>query len=994
MIRDNRLDGGLIDRSETLSFRFDGKQYEGHPGDTLASALLANDVRLMGRSFKYHRPRGPLSAGSEEPNAIVELRDGARREPNTRATTAELYDGLTAKSQSRFPSLSFDFMAINDLLSNFLTAGFYYKTFMWPASFWEKIYEPIIRRAAGLGAVSHAEDPDVYDKGFLHCDLLVIGSGPAGLAAAQTAARSGAEVILAEEDFIFGGRLNAERLSVGDARGSDWAAGIIDELSSMKNVRLMKRTTIIGAFDHGVYGAVERVSDHLITPDAGKPRQILWRIYSKQAILCAGAIERPIAFANNDRPGIMQAGALRSYANRWAVTPAQRIAIFTNNDDGHRTASDLLAKGVDVAAIIDVRESAPKHRHVEVLSGATVCDSAGRLGLNSIEVYRPNRPMRHIKCGALGVSGGWNPNVHLTCHQRGRPQWNANIAAFVPGVTGPQGLHVAGAANGIFSTAGALSSGVEAAAAALAVLGKKVTEVPQPETEDAAFNIKPFWHVAANSGERNTVTPKGRAWLDQQNDVTVKDVVLAHQENFQSVEHLKRYTTLGMATDQGKTSNVSGLAIMAEIAGRDIPEIGTTIYRPPYTPTAIGVFAGRSRGADFRPYRLTPSHKWAEEQGAIFVEAGNWLRAQWYPREGETHWRESVDREVLATRRSVGVCDVTTLGKIDVQGPDAAAFLNKVYANGFAKLAVGKTRYGLMLREDGMVMDDGTTARLGDNHYVMTTTTANAVGVFRHMEFARQCLWPDLDVQIISTTESWAQYAIAGPNSRAVLEKIIDPEFDISNEAFGFMACANVTVCNGLRARLFRISFSGELAYELAVPTRYGDALIRAIMEAGDDYDITPYGVEALGVMRIEKGHATANELNGTTTALNLGMGRMVSKTKDSIGSILSERTALNGPDMLYLVGLKPVDSIDEVVAGSHLMTPGDPINAAHDQGYVTSACYSPNLESSIGLGFLKNGQARIGETIKMMNPLEGREVLLEVCSAHFVDPEGERLRA
>lgn len=985
MTQDNRLSGGVIDQTTTLSFTFDGKQYSGHPGDTLSSALLANGVRLMGRSFKYHRPRGPLSAGAEEPNAIVTLRDGARAEPNTRATTAELYEGLSAKSQSRIPSLKFDLMAINDVMANFLTAGFYYKTFMWPAAFWEKIYEPIIRNAAGLGALSKQADPDSYDKGFLHCDLLVIGAGPAGLAAALTAGRAGAEVILADDDYLFGGRLNAETGLLTEQSQADFIAASLAELTSMPNVRCMNRTTIIGAFDHGIYGAVERLSDHLVVPTDGKPRQILWRIYSQRAILCAGAIERPIGFTNNDRPGIMQAGAIRAYANRWAVTPAQKIAIFTNNDDGHRTAHDLAAKGVGIAAVIDTRPDAPQTGDYNVMAGAQVIDTKGRLGLKQITIATADGRTQKLACGALGVSGGWNPNVHITCHQRGRPEWDASIAAFVPGATGPHGLVVAGAAKGIFSTHGALKSGAAAAQAALADLGMRASLAPLPAAEDAPVAITPFWHVAAS---------KGRAWLDQQNDVTVKDVKLAHKENFQSVEHLKRYTTLGMATDQGKTSNISGLAIMAELAGKSIPEVGTTIFRPPYTPTAIGAFGGRSRGADFRPVRLTPSHKWATEQNAEFVEVGMWMRAQWYPREGETHWRQSVDREVLATRQSVGVCDVTTLGKIDVQGADAATFLNRIYANGFAKLAVGKTRYGLMLREDGMVMDDGTTARLGETHFVMTTTTANAVGVFRHMEFARQCLWPDLDVQIISTTEAWAQFAVAGPNARKVLEKLVDPEFDISNEAFPFMACGEITVCGGLRARLFRISFSGELAYEIAVPTRYGDSMIRAIMQAGEEFDITPYGTEALGVMRIEKGHAAGNELNGTTTALNLGLGRMVSKTKDSIGSILSERDGLNTDDAFMQVGFKPVDPTDDVVAGSHLMRVGDPANAANDQGYITSAAYSPILQSSIGIGMLKNGGERKGEIIRAMNPLEGREVIVEVVSAHFVDPEGERLRA
>ena len=980
----NRLEGGLVNRSAELSFRFDGKSLEGYGGDTLASALLANGVRLMGRSFKYHRPRGVLSAGAEEPNAIVALREGAFTEPNTRATTAELFDGLVARSQNRWPSLAFDAMAVNDIMSDFLTAGFYYKTFMWPAKFWEKIYEPIIRHAAGLGALSGMSDPDCYDKGFLHCDLLIIGAGPAGLAAALTAGRSGTRVIIADEDFLPGGRLNAETIAIGDAAGSEWAAQVAAELASMPNVRLMTRTTVIGAFDHGIYGAVERVTDHLATAPDGTARQVLWRIYSKRSILCAGSIERPIAFANNDRPGIMQAGALRAYANRWAVAAASEVAVFTNNDDGHRTASDLAAKGVKVAAIIDTRADAPDHGDAEVLAGACVTDSRGRLGLSKIKVRGADGSQRWITCGALGVSGGWNPNVHLTCHQRGRPVWDDAIAAFVPGAVGPIGLSSAGAASGMLGTAAALTGGATAAVNALGEIGVKAKAMAMPEAEDAPVSITAFWHV----------TGKGRAWLDQQNDVTVKDVKLAYQENFQSVEHLKRYTTLGMATDQGKTSNIAGLAVMAEIAGKTIPEVGTTIYRPPYTPTAIGAFGGRSRDETFRPVRLTPSHKWASERGAVFVEVGMWMRAQWFPQAGETEWRQSVDREVLATRRSVGVCDVTTLGKIDVQGADAATFLNRIYCNGFAKLPVGKTRYGLMLREDGIVMDDGTTARIGETQFVMTTTTANAVGVFRHMEFARQCLWPDLDVQIISTTECWAQFAVAGPNSRKVLEKVVDPAVDISNDAFPFMACGEITVCGGLRARLFRISFSGELAYEIAVPTRYGDALIRRLMEAGEEFDITPYGTEALGVMRIEKGHAAGNELNGTTTALNLGLGQMVSKTKDSIGSILSEREGLTRDDALIQVGFKPVDANDPVVAGSHLMNIGDPANAAHDQGYITSAAYSPCLKSYIGIGFLKNGATRKGEIIRAMNPVEGSEVMVEVASAHFVDPEGERLRA
>jgi sarcosine oxidase subunit alpha len=978
----NRLNGGQIDRSKPLSFAFDGKTFQGYQGDTLASALLANGVRLMGRSFKYHRPRGPFTAGSEEPNAIVALRSGVHLEPNTRATTTELFHGLEANSQNRWPSLQFDALAINDRFSSFLTAGFYYKTFMWPAAFWEKIYEPIIRKAAGLGALTGAADPDVYDKGFRHCDLMVIGAGPSGLMAARTAAEAGFEVVIADEDFQLGGRLNGELDFIDDVAGAEWAASQVAHLRTFANVRMMSRTTVIGTFDHGIYGAVERITDHLYTSAKGQPRQILWRIYAKHTVLCAGAIERPIAFNNNDRPGIMLAGAMRCYANRWASCVARNAVIFTSNDDGHRTAADLHQMGVDIAAVVDTRTDVPPSANYDVIAGATVTDTRGQLGLNAVKIRYASGQSRWLKAGALGVSGGWNPNVHLTSHQGARPVWNDVLNAFIPNPNLPAQMSVAGAAAGWLSTHGALQSGVEAACKLLEIDPAGLPTLPK--ADDGPVTQSAFWYVQGCA----------RAWLDQQNDVTVKDIKLSHQEGFRAVEHLKRYTTLGMATDQGKTSNMGGLAVMAELTGQPIADVGTTMFRPPYTPTAIGVLAGRSRGKDFHPVRLTPSHYWAEERGAVFVEVGNWLRAQWFPIEGETHWRQSVDREVCATRNSVGVCDCTTLGKIDVQGSDAATFLNKVYCNGFAKLAVGRTRYGLMLREDGIVMDDGTAARLAEDHFVVTTTTAKAVGVYQHMEFVRQCLCPEMDVQLISTTESWAQYAIAGPNARALLQKVVDAEFDISNDAFPFMACGELTVGGGLRARLFRISFSGELAFELAVPARYGDAVMRRLMDAGAEFNVTPYGTEALGVMRIEKGHAAGNELNGTTTAQNLGLGRMVSTAKDSIGSKLSERVGLNTAEGLRLVGLKPVDPTHEIKAGGHLMSANGPVDASHDQGYVTSAAYSPTLEHMIGLAFIMAGSERIGERMRLVSPLTKTLVDVEVVSPHFVDPEGERQRA
>ncbi|RDD60308.1 sarcosine oxidase subunit alpha family protein [Ferruginivarius sediminum] len=977
----NRLAGGLVDHGRALNFDFDGRVLQGHPGDTLASALLANGVRLVGRSFKYHRPRGIFTAGSEEPNALVELRRGAHQEPNTRATTVELFDGLEAGSQNYRGSLGFDLLAANDLFSSFLSAGFYYKTFMWPQAFWEKVYEPLIRNSAGLGRLSGEPDPDSYDKGFLHCDVLVIGAGPAGLSAALAAGRAGARVILADEDFRPGGRLNAETLEVDGMSGADWAERAVAELAAMDNVRLMTRTTVHGVFDHGIFGALERCTDHLPT-SGGKPRQVLWRLYTKRAVLCAGATERPIAFGDNDRPGVMLAGAVRAYANRWAVTPGQRVAVFTNNDDGWRTAADLSARGVEVTAVVDPRNTQPRAEipGAAIRMGDAVAGTRGRKGLKQIELASGGT----IPADCLAVSGGWNPNVHLTCHQRGRPEWREDIAAFVPGKDLPVGLTVAGAANGSLSLAAALLDGETRAREAVESLGFKPAKHTPAKAEDEAVELTPFWHVKKG---------RARAWVDHQNDVTVKDVKLAHQEGFRAVEHLKRYTTLGMATDQGKTANVLGLAIMAECTGKSIPETGTTIFRPPYSPVPIGAFAGRSRGKDFRPFRLTPSHHWAEEQGAVFVETGAWLRAQWFPRPGETHWRQSVDREVEMTRGSVGICDVTTLGKVDIQGRDAAEFLNKVYINGFAKLAVGKTRYGLMLREDGMAMDDGTTARLGETHYVMTTTTANAGGVFRHLEFCRQCLWPDLDVHLISTTDGWAQYAVAGPNSRNLLRKIVDPEFDISNEAFPFMACAEITVCGGTPARLFRISFSGELAYEIAVPARYGDSMIRALMAAGEEFDVVPYGTEALGVMRIEKGHAAGNELTGQISAQNLGMGRMVSKKKDCIGNKLSERPEMNREDGLRMVGFRPVDRSRSLTAGAHFIPRGAVASMETDEGWMTSVAYSPELGHSIGLGFIKRGSERMGDIVRAVDLVGDSDIEVEIVSPHFVDPEGERLR-
>ncbi len=975
-----RIDGkGLIDRTQSIPFVFDGASYSGYAGDTLTSALLANGVRLMGRSFKYHRPRGVLSAGSEEPNALMTVGAGAGQEPNIRATMQEIYPGLEARSQNRWPSLSVDLMGINDLASPFLGAGFYYKTFMWPKSFWEKLYEPIIRRAAGLGALSGEDNADKYESAYAFCDLLIIGAGPAGLMAALVAGRAGADVILADENSRVGGRLLAETYEVDGKPGPDWVDEVLAELAAMDNVRIMTRTTIAGAYDQGTFAALERVFHHADHRPNGAPLETYWRIVAKRSVLAAGALERPVAFRNNDRPGIMTAGAVRAYLNRWGVSPGRNVTIFGNTDDIHRTARDLLDAGVHVAAVIDSRHDAPLSDDYEVLRGAQVCNSSGRKGLEAITVRRASGEERiHTDC--LAMTGGWNPSVHLTCHMNSRPIWKREIEAFVPTPGAVPGMVTAGACNGSFSTTACLREGIEAAKGVLGDLGYKATKTVPPQAEDTPYEITQLWAVPG----------KGRAWLDFQNDVTVKDVKQAATENFRSVEHMKRYTTQGMATDQGKNSNVAALAILADVTGRAIPETGTTTFRPPYSPIAIAALGAGAEGKGFKPQRFITSHKATVARKAPLVEAGLWYRPSYFPKDEETTWRQSCDREVNMVRQAVGVCDVSTLGKIDIQGPDAGAFLDFVYTNMFSTLKVGRTRYGLMLREDGFVMDDGTTARLGETHYLMTTTTAGAGDVMKHLEFVHQGLRPDLDVSCISVTEQWAQFAVAGPKSRELLNDLLDTPLD--EESWPFMACGSISVL-GVQGRLFRISFSGEHAYEIAVPARYGASLFDVLTERAETLGGGLYGMEALNVLRIEKGFITHSEIHGRTTAYDIGMGRMVSQKKDCIGKTMSQRPGLEEPGRERLVGLKPIGESKELLAGAHLYREeAEPVRI-NDQGYLTSVCYSPTLETMLGLGFLADGPERYGEIVKMVDHLRGVTTLCEVVNPVFFDPEGGRVR-
>lgn len=968
-----RIDGkGLVDRTKPVRFRFDGKDYAGYKGDTLASALLANDVRLVGRSFKYHRPRGVLTAGSEEPNALVEVVGPSNQTPNVRATMQEVFEGLVAQSQNRLGSLRFDLLAVNDYLSPFLSAGFYYKTFMWPRAFWEGLYEPLIRRAAGLGSLSGKHDEGTYEKAFAFCDVLVIGSGPSGLMAALTAGRSGADVILCEESHALGGRLLSDGGVIGGVPAGDWVASVVAELQALPNVRIMPRTTVTGAYDHGTYGALERVGLHK-PARPNLPRECFWRIVAQHAVLASGALERPVAFENNDRPGIMMASAVRTYLNRYGVVPGKRVTLFANTDGARSTARDLMAAGVTVAAIIDPRPDASNVEDCPVHVGAEVVGSRGRLGLSGIQV-RKGSEIIEIETDCLAMSGGWNPTIHLTCHMNGRPRWSEDLAAFVPMEGAVPGLVAVGAANGSMSTHGALVTGQAAALRAVEALGRKVS-VPVPEAEDMPYRLKALWAVGGT----------GRAWLDFANDVTTKDVKLAAQEGFRSVEHMKRYTTQGMAPDQGKNSNVAALAVLADATGRGIAETGVTTFRPPYVPVSIAAMGAGGRAEGFAPQRFLTSDQASRDRGAPMIEAGLWYRPSYFPKPGEATWREACDREVNMVRQAVGVADVSTLGKIDIQGRDAGRFLDFVYTNTFSTLPVGRVRYGLMLREDGLVLDDGTSARLGEDHYLMTTTTAAAGLVMRHLDFVHQAFCADWQVRFISVTESWAQFAVAGPKARALVNSFLEVPVELP-----FMGVAPVRI-GGVDGRLFRISFSGEEGYELAVPTRYGEALFRDLVARAETMGGGPYGMEALNVLRIEKGFITHAEIHGRVTAHDIGMEKMVSAKKDCIGKAAATRPGLWGPEREQLVGLKASAPIS---AGAHLFVPGTEVHRETDQGYVTSVCWSPTVGAWLGLGFLKDGRARLGEKVRLVDHLRGLDVICEVCHPVFHDPEGEKLRA
>ena len=971
---------GILDQDQEVTFYFDSKPYQGFVGDTVASALLANDVHLVGRSFKYHRPRGILGIGSEEPNALISVHKGGKVEPNVRATTQEIYEGLIVTSQNSWPNLKFDALAINDITAPFFSAGFYYKTFMWPPRFWEALYEPIIRRAAGLGKLDCEPDNDNYDQNFAFCDLLIIGGGPSGLFSALLAGRAGLDVILVDENPNFGGRLLFENTIIDGNDCIDWIQSCLGELKSLKNVRMLPRATVFGVYDQGTFGVLERVSRHVPSSGSDSVLDCFWRIVASSSILASGAIERHIAFGNNDRPGIMMASAVRGYLNHYGVAAGKSISIFGNNDDAFNTANDLNSAGVEIAAYVDSRRDANIQGDFPIFRGAEVYDTGGRLRLEHICI-RDERGERKIQTDCLGVAGGWNPSIHLSCHTNAKPEWKNNIAAFIPKTDSVSGMTVVGSAIGHFTTSACFQSVGEAVSELLKSRGMKITNKSYPVASDLAYNITPLWAVQGNK----------RAWIDFQNDVTTKDIKQSVDENFRSVEHMKRYTTQGMATDQGKGSNVIAVALLADASGETIEGTGTTTFRPPYTSIPIAAIGSSGKDKGFAPERLTTTHDTSIKLTAPMVESGLWYRPSYYPEIGEYDWLQSCNREVLSVRQNVGICDVSTLGKIELHGKDTAQFLDFVYANSFSSLAVGRVRYGLMLREDGFVMDDGTSARISENSYLMTTTTAAAGSVMRHLDFVHQAYLPELNVKFVSVTEQWAQFAVSGPKSTDVISSVMDGTFH--EKDWPFMACGEVKVM-GIKARLFRISFSGELGYELAIPARFGSSLFNVLKFEADQRGGGVYGMEAMNVLRMEKGFITHAEIDGRATAYDVGLQKMISEKKDFIGNKMAQRPGLLDPNRERLVGLKTNSPQSSVTAGSHLFNIDDEPLADNNQGYISSAAFSPIENCYIGLAFLKRGPERWGEKIKAVNFVADTELNCEICPPVFYDPGGKKIRA
>ncbi|WP_299966919.1 sarcosine oxidase subunit alpha family protein [uncultured Roseobacter sp.] len=993
--------GRLIDRQHPLEFTFNGSKLRGYGGDTLASALLANDRMLLGRSFKYHRPRGLVASGAEEPNALVHLGEGTAMEPNQRATTTELFEGLSAQSQNHWPSLEFDIGAINARLARFLPAGFYYKMFIHPRPFWKHVFEPIIRRSAGLGRAPVAGDPDTYEHFHFFCDVMVIGGGIAGLQAALTAAQSGAKVLLVEQTAHWGGRAPLDGGTVAGSPVDNTVEEMLAALRALPNVTLRRRLMAAGIYDHGYVLGYEQLRDH--APDADGPRQRLWRIRAGHIITATGAVERPLSFAGNDIPGVMLASAIRDFAVNHGVAVGRRTVVVTNNDDAYLTAFALQDAGLEVPVILDARVLAEdsaamaraKSLGIRVLMGHGIARVLGGKRVTAVQICSQagdGTVLEQIGCEAVAMSGGWSPVVHLWSHCGGKLLWDETQAHFRPDVdkspTGADGaafVSAAGAASGAMRLADVLSSataaGVRAAEAAGFDPGS--VETPLAESPEEA-PIAPVWLMPAHAG----YDLRSKAWLDYQNDVKVSDVELAAREGFESVEHAKRYTTLGMATDQGKLSNINGLATLAAARGSTIPEVGTTTFRPPYTPISMGSIAGEARGEVFQPIRRTPLHDWHEANGAVWEPVGQWRRPYTYRRAGEsTH--DAVMRETRNTRENLGLLDASTLGKILVKGPDAGKFLDMLYTNMMSTLKPGRCRYGLMCSENGFLIDDGVVARLDQDTFLCHTTTGGAEHIHQHMEEWLQTEWWDWRVWVVNVTEAYAQIAVVGPNARKALEKL--GGMDLSREALPFMGWADGTL-GGFRVRVFRISFSGELSYEIAVEAGQGRALWDALMVVGYDLGVMPYGTEALHILRAEKGFIMiGDETDGTVIPQDLGLDWAISKKKDDyIGKRAQARSHMTDPARWKLVGLETLSGAT-LPDGAYAV--GEGMNANGQRvtiGRVTSSYRSPNLGKGIAMGLVLNGPERMGEVLEFPGT-DGATYRARIVDPVFYDKAGEK---